>query len=165
MLMADDSLKEVQDIKIGDVMKSGGRVKATQIGDATKEKWFDINGVVVTGTHGYFKDEWMRVEDAGYPEVEGEDTFYVVSNQYHKMRAANGELFTDYQEVDYMSSGWDDWVISYLNGESDVDVLRNAIIDTGLESKRARDFLAKEGIYEEDYNTQKNNLLIELEED
>ncbi len=165
MRMADDSLKEIQDIKIGDVMKSGGRVKATQIGDATKETWFDIDGVIVTGTHGYNKKGiWMRVEDAGYPIAEEQpDTFYVVSNQYHRMRAANGHLFTDYQEVDYMSSGWDDWVMSNLNGDSDVDVLRNAIISTGLESKRAKDFLAKEGIYEEDYMTQKNNLLIELE--
>jgi len=138
-IMADDSLKEIQDITIGEVMKEGGRVKATQIGDATKEAWFDIDGVVSTGTHGVCIDGvWMRVEDAGYPQVDGADTFYVVSNEKHKMLAANGVMFTDYQEIDYMSSGWDDWVISHLNQESDVDVLRNAIISTGLESKRAK---------------------------
>lgn len=164
-IMADDSIKEIQDIVIGDVMKDGGRVKATQIGDATKEEWFDVDGVVATGTHGMRKDGvWMRVEDAGYPQVDGADTYYVVSNTHHKMLAANGSMFTDYQEVDYMSSGWDDWVISYLNEESDVDVLRNAILSTGLESKRAKAYLAKEGLYAEDYDDAKNRLLRELSE-
>ena len=104
----------------------------------------------------------MRVEDSGYPETKGDPRFYVVSNQHHKMLAENGQLFTDYQEVDYISSGWDDWVIDVLNGNSNTDVLREAIKSTGFESKHAKDFLAKEGIYEEDYDDKKNRLLGEL---
>ena len=73
-------------------------------------------------------------------------------------------MFTDYQEIDYMSSGWDDWVMSALNGESDVDVLREAILSTGVESKRAKAYLAKEGMYEEDYIDAKERLLTELHE-
>ena len=165
MIMADNSLKEIQDITLDDVMKEGGRVKATQIGDGRPEDWFDVDGAVVTGTHGIRKDGvWMRVEDAGYPKVPGADRYYVVSNVNHKMVTSNGQVFTDYQEVDYMSSGWDDWVMDYLNGNSSVDVLRNAIISTGLESKRARAYIEKEGIYKEDYDEQKNRLLRELYE-
>jgi hypothetical protein len=163
--MADNSLKNIQDIELGDVMKAGGKVKAVQIGDATKETWYDCDGVIATGTHTICKDGvWMGIEDAGYPIAEEQpDRFYIVSNQHHQILAANGQLFTDYQEVDYMSSGWDDWVVSFLNGESNVDVLRDAIISTGLESKRAKDYLAKEGMYEEDYYTAKGRLLGELD--
>lgn len=164
--MADNTLKNIQDIVIGDVMKEGGKVKATQIGDATNETWYDCDGVIATGTHTICKDgTWMGVEDAGYPVADEQpETFYVVSNMNHKILADGGQLFTDYQEVDYISSGWDDWVVDFLNGNSDVDVLRNAIISTGLESQRAKDYLAREGIYEDDYNEKKNRLLQELDE-
>lgn len=163
ILMADDSLKEIQNIVIGDVMKAGGRVKATQIGDGSKEDFFSVDGVVCTGTHSMCKDGvWMHVEDAGYVQVTGSDVWYVVSNVNHKIITANGQMFADYQEVDYISSGWDDWVIEYLNGNTNVDVLRDAIISTGVESKRAKDYLFKEGIYEEDYDEKKNRLLREL---
>ena len=163
--MADDSLKEIQDIEIGDVMKIGGKVTATQIGDGTTETWFDVDGVIATGSHGMRKDGvWMRIADAGYEPAETQDRFYILANSQHRMLSENGQLFTDYQEVNYTSSGWDQWVMDFLNDKTDVDVLREAIASCGTEAQEVKDFYAKEGIYVEDYNDTKDRLLRELRE-
>jgi len=132
MIMEDGSLKEVQDIVPGDVMAEGGKVYQQQIGDASEETWFDVDGVIVTGTHTICKDGvWMHVHDAGYPAADcDEQTYYVVSNYYHKMVTANGHVFTDYSEVEYQSSGWDDWVLLKLNGKADNETMRKAIEST-----------------------------------
>jgi len=78
------------------------------------------------------------------------------------MLSENGYLFADYQEADYVSSGWDDWVIDYLNGKQDVASLRKAITATGVDSKISNDFLNYEGRWQEDYATKKERLLREL---
>jgi len=132
MRMADGLLKEVQDIVPGDIMEEGGRVYQQQIGDASLETWYDVDGVIVTGTHTMCKDGvWMHVEDAGYPKAdEDSEVYYVVSNYNHKMVTANGQRFTDYSEVEYQSSGWDDWVLLKLNGKADNETMRQAIEST-----------------------------------
>jgi hypothetical protein len=74
----------------------------------------------------------MHVANAGYDRVPAIDKYYVVANQNHKMVAENGQLFTDFQEVDYMSTGWDDWVIKKLNGETNDETMRQ-LINTSAE--------------------------------
>lgn len=133
--MVDGSLKEVQDIMPGDIMEAGGKVYQAIVGDGNAEEWYDVNGIAVTGHHGIFKDGvWMRVRNAGYNLVQGADIYYVVANERHKMITENGQMFGDFQEVDYMSTGWDDWVIEKLNGRSDDDAIREAIKATALQN-------------------------------
>jgi hypothetical protein len=113
-------------------MAAGGRVYQQQIGDASLETWYDVDGVIVTGTHTMCKDGvWMHIEDAGYPEADCDDqVYYVVSNYNHQMMTENGQLFTDYSEVEYQSSGWDEWVLLKLNGKADNETMRQAIEST-----------------------------------
>jgi hypothetical protein len=60
---------------------------------------------------------WMRVRDAGFEQVDTIDTFYTVINEHHRMIAEDGQIFTDYDEIDLEDSGWEDFVIDKLNGE------------------------------------------------
>lgn len=130
--MEDGSLKEIQDIIPGDKLAQGGNVYQQQIGDATEETWYNVNGVTVTGTHTVCKDGvWLHVEDAGYPVADDQpDTYYIVSSHEHQIVTENGTLFTDYSEVEYQSSGWDDWVLLKLNGEADNATMKKAIEST-----------------------------------
>lgn len=131
--MADGSLKEVQNIMPGDIMEEGGKVYQAIVGDGSVEDWYNVDGVLVTGTHTIYNDgAWMHVANAGYDRVPAIDKYYVVANQNHKMVAENGQLFTDFQEVDYMSTGWDDWVIKKLNGETNDETMRQ-LINTSAE--------------------------------
>jgi len=116
--MADGSLKEVQEIMPGDIMEAGGKVHQAIVGDGTEEEWYDVEGVVVTGTHAVCKDGvWMRVRDAGYNQVEGANLYYCVANDNHRMVAANGQTFSDFDEADYMTVNFGDWLIDSLNGK------------------------------------------------
>lgn len=114
--MADGSLKEVQDIVFGDVMEEGGLVDQTITGNGKSETWFDVDGVHVTGTHTVCKNgEWMRVRAAGYPAVDTINQYYVVTNENHRMVAANGHVFGDYTETDYLTVEFGDWMIDTMN--------------------------------------------------
>jgi hypothetical protein len=126
--MADGSLKKVEEIKPGDIMEEGGRVAQTIIGDGQQEDWFDVDGVHVTGSHGIKKgDEWMRVVDAGYDEIDKRELYYTVMNENHRMIAKTGQKFTDFQEVSYVETGWDDFVLLKLNGNVDDETMLTAI--------------------------------------
>jgi len=117
--MADGSLKKIEDIKPRDEMELGGNVYVTRVGDASEETWYDVDGVHVTGSHGMYKDdEWIRVRDAGYEEIDHIDTFYTLNNDNHRMVAENGQVFLDYDEIDMdlEESGWEDYIIEKLNG-------------------------------------------------
>jgi len=126
--MADGSLKEVQDIVFGDVMEMGGVVDQTITGNGKYETWYGVDGVNVTGTHTICKDgEWMRVRAAGYPSVSTIDQYYVVANENHRMVAANGHVFGDYTETDYLTVEFGDWMIDNLNGKTNSDDLDKAV--------------------------------------
>jgi hypothetical protein len=116
--MADGTVKKIEDIKAKDEMAVGGRVKFAISGDGTQEEWFNANGITVSGSHAIKKDGvWMRVRDAGFEQVDTIDTFYTVINEHHRMIAEDGQIFTDYDEIDLEDSGWEDFVIDKLNGE------------------------------------------------
>lgn len=162
--MADGSLKEIQDIVPGDVTEVGGLVYQAIVGDGRVEHWYDVDGMVVTGHHVIYKDgEWVRVMNAGYNEVRGADTYYIVANEHHKLMAENGQLFSDFQEVDYMTTGWDAWVVEKMNGNTDDDAIREAIASTGVDSKDIENYFYRRG-EPESYVDNKNRLLRELSE-
>ena len=116
--MADGSIKKIEDIEAKDEMAVGGKVKFAISGDGTQEEWFDANGITVSGSHAIKKDGvWMRVRDAGFEQVDTIDTFYTVINEHHRMIAEDGQIFTDYDEIDLTESGWEDYVIDRLNGK------------------------------------------------
>ncbi len=165
--MEDGSLKEIQDIVPGDRMEEGGEVYQAIVGNGKVENWYDVNGMKVTGHHGIYKDdEWMRVHSAGYDQVIGEDVYYVVANEYHRMVAENGQLFNDFQEVDYMTTGWDDWVIDKMNGKTDDDAIREAILSTGTKSQRIKEGLKRDSVIEslDEKENRLNDELAEVEE-
>ena len=125
-VMVDGSVKEVQNIKPGDVMAEGGMVYQSIIGNGNAEEWYSVNGIPVTGQHGIYKDgKWMRVANAGYLRISGAPEYFVVANENHRMLHESGQLFTDFQEVDYKATGWEDWAIENLNGvTNDADMRR-----------------------------------------
>ena len=120
----------MQDIVTGDVMMEGGRVYQTIIGDGTTVDWYSVDGVIVTGEHVIFdNNRWQRVKDGGYPLVPGADQYYVVANEKHRMLAKNGQLFTDFQEVDYHHTGWENWSVDRLNRRVTDSDMHKAIQD------------------------------------
>jgi len=60
--MEDGSLKNIEDIKIGDVLQRGGKVRTTIVGDGLYENWYLYGNTKVTGTHTLFENgTWKRV--------------------------------------------------------------------------------------------------------
>jgi len=101
-MMADGTLKGVDEIKVGDEMMHGGRVYGIMQGDGTSGTWYDYFGVKVTGSHFVLEGRWVPVEESQYaqPLVTGYDTWYCVLNEKHRMIAFNDVIFTDFDAVD-----------------------------------------------------------------
>ena len=118
--MADGSLKKIEDIKLHDEMETGGRVTMVLVADGSKEQWFDVDGVHVTGAHLIEKDgRWMFVKDAGAERTDTHDTLYTVVNEDHRMVAENGQVFGDFADTAYDDgSDWNDFLLATLNGET-----------------------------------------------
>lgn len=114
-LMADGTLKGIDEIKVGDVMAHGGRVYGIMQGDGTGETWYDYFGVKVTGSHFVLEGRWVPVEDSQYaqPLVTGYDTWYCVLNEKHRLVAFNDVIFTDFDAVDSVN----DELEERLNGK------------------------------------------------
>ena len=100
--MADGSLKEIQDIKVGDHMDYGGRVYGVLQGDGNIEDWYAYGISYVTGSHFVLEDRWVPVEKSMAAErlIVGFDTWYCVLNEHHMMVAEDGTFFTDFDAVD-----------------------------------------------------------------
>ena len=104
--MADGTLKGIDEIKVGDVMASGGRVYGVLQGDGNVETWYDYLGVKVTGSHFVLEGgRWIPVEKSKYatPLFTGYDTWYCVLNEHHRMVAFNDFIFTDFDAVDIVN--------------------------------------------------------------
>ena len=102
-LMHDGRYKEIQDIKVGDIMKEGGRVYGVLQGDGSIEDWYIYNDVYVTGSHFVYENKrWIPVAKSEKAELlwGGFDTWYCVLNNNHRMVSAEGTLFTDFDAVD-----------------------------------------------------------------
>jgi len=100
--MEDGSLKKIEDIKIGDVLQKGGKVRTVIVGDGLYETWFLYGSTKVTGTHTVFENNtWKRVQNSDNATPTDKDEFvYTLINENHRLVAEDGVMFGDYDEVD-----------------------------------------------------------------
>ena len=118
-IMEDETTKNIEDIKIGDKLKFGGRVYSTIQGDGLIETWYNYGTTKVTGNHAIFENgEWKRVRDAkeAIPALHKEEILYTLINENHRMVAEDGVIYTDYDEVD--NKGIEEDLLIQLNGQS-----------------------------------------------
>lgn len=100
-VMADNTTKAVEDIKLGDNMKGGGMVHSIRQ-SFVDEDVFSYDGVMVTGSHAVNEDgKWIRVGDSAKAKpVQFVGVVYSICNENHKMVSNTGTLFADEQETD-----------------------------------------------------------------
>ena len=118
-IMEDGTTKNIEDIKIGDKLKLGGRVYSTIQGDGLIETWYNYGTTKVTGNHAIFENgEWKRVKDAkeAIPALHKEEILYTLINENHRMVAEDGVVYTDYDEVD--NTGIEEDLLIQLNGQN-----------------------------------------------
>ena len=120
-IMADGSIKAIEDIKIGDVMLEGGRVRTTIVGDGLLEPWFMYGKIKVTGSHTVFEDGvWKRVADARHAIPTDADEFiYTLINEKHRMISEDKTRYGDYDEVD--NRDIEDGLLEMMNQQDAVE--------------------------------------------
>ena len=76
--MQDGSLKSVEDIKVGDVMMDGGKVRLSIIGDGSDSDWYIYGTTKVTGSHAVKEQGvWKFIRDTeNAVPAETEDLLY-----------------------------------------------------------------------------------------
>ncbi len=127
--MADGNKKSIEDIKLGDVVKDGGRVNA--VGSFYAYEIYDYKGVKVSGSHAVLENNvWMRVRDSKKAKLisEEETIVYVHANEHSRI-IIEDIIFADYNEVDLSGTElyeiYDDQMITLLNQQlSDNKVLQ-----------------------------------------
>ena len=99
--MSDGDDMAIEDIQINDET-AGGRVRTIMQWDASRETWFDYEGVEVTGDHAVLEDGvWKRVENANKAkQIDGYDISYTLNTTDHRI-VSNGVVFADYIEHDH----------------------------------------------------------------
>ncbi|MFA6134716.1 MAG: Hint domain-containing protein [Phycisphaerae bacterium] len=121
VLMADNTLRRIDQIKLGDEVSHGGRVLAVMQFEA--DEWFDVRGVRATGEHAFLTDDgWQRAEDCGRPvESAGSVSWNLITESHRVVLAADGGhvLAADYIEHDPhgpVFDGQNDRALAALNG-------------------------------------------------
>ena len=124
--MADDSYKQVEDIKVGDEIHGGTVLKLRD--GPTKRDFYDYNGTIMTDEHFVLEDgTWKYVFEADRSElVEGYDHYYTMDTTNHRLYGINDEVFTDDAVFDedhpvhkkpYTKATWDE-MLELLNSKS-----------------------------------------------
>jgi hypothetical protein len=119
--MKDGSLKNIEDIKIGDVLQRGGKVRTTIVGDGLYENWYLYGNTKVTGTHTVFENgTWKRVENSDKAIPTDKDEFiYTLVNEKHRLIAEDGVMYGDYDEVDNLDI--EDGLLEMMNLQDAVE--------------------------------------------
>jgi len=119
--MVDGSLKNIEDIKIGDVLQRGGKVRTTIVGDGLYEEWYMYGNTKVTGTHTVFENgTWKRVADSDKAIATEKDEFiYTLVNEKHRLIAEDGVMYGDYDEVDNLDI--EDGLLEMMNLQDAVE--------------------------------------------
>ena len=119
--MEDGSLKNIEDIKIGDVLQRGGKVRTTIVGDGLYENWYLYGNTKVTGTHTVFeKGKWKRVANSDKAIPTDKDEFiYTLVNEKHRLIAEDGVMYGDYDEVDNLDI--EDGLLEMMNLQDAVE--------------------------------------------
>jgi len=100
--MYDGSLKPVENIKVGDVMMDGGKVRLSIIGDGSNSDWYMYGATKVTGSHAVKEQgvwKFTRDTENAVP-AETEDLLYTIVNTHHRMIAEDKVVYADYDMVD-----------------------------------------------------------------
>ena len=103
--MADGTIRFIQDIEVGDDIKTGGRVTAVMRLDATDVAMYNIKGVKMSGDHALkSSNAFVRAEDHpdAVPTSEVNELFNV-NTEHHRivvMSNAGPILCADYEETD-----------------------------------------------------------------
>jgi len=100
--MEDGSLKAVEDIKVGDTMMHGGKVRLSIVGDGSNSDWYMYGATKVTGSHPVREQgAWKFIRDAENAiPAETEDLLYTITNENHRMVAEDKIVYSDYDMVD-----------------------------------------------------------------
>lgn len=119
--MEDGSLKNIEDIKIGDVLQRGGKVRTTIVGDGLYENWYLYGNTKVTGTHTVFENgTWKRVANSDKAIPTDKDEFiYTLVNEKHRLIAEDGVMYGDYDEVDNLDI--EDGLLEMMNLQDAVE--------------------------------------------
>ena len=99
--MEDGSIKHIEDVQLGDIVKNGGVVGATA--KLLSDDIYDYKGVYVAGSHAVKEDGvWMRVEDSKIGKPLNDGNMHVVYSLgvENKLLDIEGITFTDFFEAD-----------------------------------------------------------------
>ena len=100
--MQDGSLKSVENIKVGDIMMDGGKVRLSIVGDGSNSDWYMYGATKVTGSHPVREQGvWKFIRDAENAiRTETENLLYTIVNANHRMVAEDKVVYSDYDMVD-----------------------------------------------------------------
>lgn len=96
------TVKNIQDIKVGDILADSSVVTATLVLDSKNEKMYCLNGIIVSGTHSVkYHDKWVKVKD--HPDVVPVKNYFekylYCLNTTNKSITINNTVFCDWDEV------------------------------------------------------------------
>ncbi len=103
--MSNGETRPIQDIVVGDSLRSGGRVEAVMILDSTDVVMYDIHGVIVSGDHAVmYEKRFMRAERHPYAAVtQPVDKLFNIITEHHRIEVVGRQgpmLCADYEETD-----------------------------------------------------------------
>ena len=94
--------KKIKNIRVGDVLKVGGKVTATLKCDANQETMYNYHGVIVSSTHSVFDGKWLYISE--HPDsilIEKYDKpFIYCLNTSNKIIEINGHTFSDWDDIE-----------------------------------------------------------------
>lgn len=136
VLMADNTWKNIKELKLGDEMKLGGRVICR--GEAFTDEMYNYNGVNVSGAHAVFENGvWVRVQDSKLSISYNEETVvYPVINEGHIMVTA-GQIWADMIEVNDYEDRTKHDILEQLNNDKERNLSLLGIMDEIKEIKQS----------------------------
>ena len=114
--MADGSIKNIENLKLGDQLALGGTLLSKGESFQT-ELLYNYNNVLVTGSHAVFEQgNWLRVEESELAySVEAEGLLYPLVTENNLIVTEDGQVWADMNEVDDTYNLTDDDIIDKLN--------------------------------------------------
>jgi len=121
--MNDGTKKNIEDIRVGDVVALGGRVYALYSQDYSDHSLFNYRGVAVAGSHPVLDigGKWTRVKDSPHATLSDvrADVVYDFSCEKHLV-LINDIMFSDFAESDDF----------YLSEEESIEKLNEQFVQT-----------------------------------
>ena len=125
--MNDGSFKFIKNIIVGDILKNNSTVTSTLILDCRGENMYNLNGVIVSGSHSVlFKDKFISIEE--HPDKQYiftyDKPFIYCLNTTLKIIEINNMCFIDWDEIFNKEKKilLDNLNIKYTNNASITDI-------------------------------------------